>query len=138
MKTTGEVKLLTVLCSAASLILIYTAISNLAIFLKVRKRNIWTAGIIIVIMFAPMTMASILSINESTKSLAKIIYLFSPAAPFIITGDTAKSLGVDDGTILFAFVAQFILLAFLTIQLQRRLKVVSRSPIQDPISTMPE
>jgi hypothetical protein len=137
-KTTGEAKLLTVLCSAASLILIYTAISNLAIFLKVRKRNIWTAGIIIVIMFAPMTMASILSINESTKSLAKIIYLFSPAAPFIITGDTAKSLGVDDGTILFAFAAQFILLAFLTLQLQRRLKIVGRSQVQDPISTMPE
>jgi hypothetical protein len=155
MKTTGEVKLLTVLCSAASLILIYTAISNLAIFLKVRKRNIWTAGIIIAIAFVPMTMASILSINESTKSLAKIIYLFSPAAPFIIMGDpsntsgvadgaslfpgdTAKSFGVADGTILFAFAAQFILLAFLTLQLQRRLKVVSRSQVRDPISTMPE
>jgi hypothetical protein len=138
MKTTGEVKLLTVLCSAASLILIYTAISNLAIFLKVRKRNIWTAGIIGAIMFAPITTASILSINESTKGLAKIIYLFSPAAPFIIAGDTAKSFGLADGTILFAFAAQFILLVLLTLQLQRRLKVVDRSPIQDPISTMPE
>jgi hypothetical protein len=134
-KTNGQIKIIVVLYSAASLILIYTAIAHLALFLNVRKRNTWSAGIIGVLMFFPITAAAILYVNESTRGISSIVQLFSPAAPFVLLTSPNN---VSDSTILFAFGVQSILLVFLTLQLQRRLKVIDRSPIQDTIPTMPE
>jgi hypothetical protein len=134
-KTSGQIKIMTVLYSATSLIMIYAAIAHLALFLNVRKRNTWTAGIIGVVMLFPITAAAILYVSESTRGLSSIIQLFSPAAPFVLLTSPNN---VSNSTILFAFAAQFILLVFLTLQLQRRLKVVERSRVQDTISTMQE
>jgi hypothetical protein len=117
------------LYSAASLILIYTAIAHLALFLNVRKRNTWTAGIIGIMMLFPIIAASILYISESTRPLSSIVQLFSPAAPFVILTSPSN---VSSSVVLFAFAAQFILLVFLTFQLQRRLKSMGRSQAKNP------
>jgi hypothetical protein len=128
--TNDGMRLLSVLCSAASLILIYTAIAHLTLFLNVRKRNTWTAGIIGVMMLFPIITASILYISESTRPLSSIFQLFSPAAPFVLLTSTSN---VSSSVVFFAFAAQFILLVFLTFQLQRRLKSMGRSQPQDPV-----
>ncbi len=129
-KSNEGIHLLTILYSAASLILIYVAIAHLALFLNVRKRNTWTAGIIGVVMLFPIIGASILYLNESTRGLSSIIQLFSPTAPFMLLTSPKN---VSNSTILFAFAAQFIMLVFLTLQLQRRLKVLDRSQPKDPV-----
>jgi hypothetical protein len=130
-KTNDGIRLLTVLYSAASLILIYTAIAHLALFLNVRKRNTWTAGIIGVMMLFPIIAASILYVSEPTRPLSSIVQLFSPAAPFVLLTSPSN---VSSSVVFFAFAAQFILLVFLTFQLQRRLKSMGRSQPQDPVA----
>jgi hypothetical protein len=129
-KTNEGIRLLTVLYSAGSLILIYAAIAHLTLFLNVRKRKTWTAGIIGVVMLFPIIAASVLYISESTRPLSAIFQLFSPAAPFVILTSPSN---VSSSVVFFAFAAQFTLLVFLTFQLQRRLKSMGRSQPQDPV-----
>jgi hypothetical protein len=137
-KNGDNFRLITGLYSAASLISIYAAIAHLTLFLKVRKRNIWTTGILGMVMFLPIATALVLLISERTRALSTIIFLFSPAAPFLVLSERTETFQPTDLIFLGTFIVQFILLALLTLQLQRRLKVTDRLPIQDPISTMPE
>jgi hypothetical protein len=131
-------RLITGLYSAASLILIYAAIAHLASFLKVRKRNIWTTGILILVIFLPIATAFVLSIAESTRALSSLILLFSPGGLFMLFSDQSNPFKPAQLVILGVFAVQFILFGLLTLQLQRRLKVTDRSPLPDPIPTTPE
>ncbi len=137
-KSGGNFRLIIGLYSAASLILIYAAIAHLTLFLKVRKRNIWTTGILGMAMFLPIATASVLSIAEGTRGLGGIIALFSPAAPFVLFSEQSNPFMPSELIALGSFVVQFILLGLLTLQLQRRLKVTNRMPIQDKNPTMQE
>jgi hypothetical protein len=131
-------RLITGLYSAASLILIYAAIAHLTSFLKVRKRNIWTTGILGGVMFLPIATGLILAISSGTRALSTIIFLFSSAAPFMLFSEPTNTFQPTDVIFLGVFIVQFILLILLTLQLQRRLKVINRSSIQDPRPAMPE
>jgi hypothetical protein len=137
-KNGDNFRLITGLYSAASLILIYAAIAHLTLFLKVRKRNIWTTGILGMVMFLPIATASVLLISERTRALSTIIFLFSPAAPFLLLSEPNDTFKPTDLIFLGVFVVQFILLGLLTFQLQRRLKVTNRLPLQNKEPIMQE
>jgi hypothetical protein len=107
-------------CLGASLVLIYAAIAHLVLFFNVKKHNLWTMGIIAVVMTLPIGVAIIMSSGGPPKGLAAIIILFSPFAPAGVFGLS--------GEIIFAtFTAQLAVLAVLTRQLQRKLQISGQS-----------
>ena len=80
--TPGHVtRLVAGICVAASLILIYTAIAHLGLFLKVRKRSLWILAIVGSMMILPVVVAYVLSPVHSPTGFAAVLLLFSPFAP---------------------------------------------------------
>jgi hypothetical protein len=119
--TPGHVtRLVAGICVAASLILIYTAIAHLGLFLKVRKRNLWIFAIVGSMMILPVVVAYVLSPVHSPTGFAAVVLLFSPFAPIGI-------FQLAGSTILATFTAQVAMFAALTHQLQRQLKISGRS-----------
>lgn len=119
--TPGHVtRLVAMICVAASLILIYTAIAHLGLFLKVRKRNLWIFAIVGVTAILPLVVAYVLSPVHSPTGLAAVVLLFSPFAPMGI-------FQLAGTTIFAAFTAQMAMFGALTHQLQRQLKISGRS-----------
>ena len=112
------------ICVAASLILIYTAIAHLGLFLKVRKRNLWICAIVAGMMSLPIAVAFVLSPFHTPTGLAAILLLFSPFAPIGI-------FQLAGTTILAAFTAQVAMFAALTHQLQRQLQISGRSQTRE-------
>jgi hypothetical protein len=107
-------------CFATSLILIYTAIAHLVLFLNVKKRNLWLTGILGVVTVLPLGVAYILSPNHTPTGFAGILLLFSPFAPVSI-------MSISGGAILATFAAQLAMLTALTRQLQRKLQLSGQS-----------
>jgi hypothetical protein len=107
-------------CLGASLVLIYAAIAHLVLFLNVKKHNLWTMGIIAVIVTLPIGVALIMSSGRSPTGLAAFIILFSPFAP-------AGVFGLSGEIIFAAFTTQLAMLAVLTRQLQRKLQISGQS-----------
>jgi hypothetical protein len=107
-------------CLGASLVLIYAAIAHLVLFINVKKHNLWTMGIIAVVMTLPIGVALIISSGRSPTGLAAFIFLFSPFAP-------AGVFGLSGEIIFAAFTAQLAMLAILTRQLQRKLQISGQS-----------
>jgi hypothetical protein len=107
-------------CFGASLVLIYAAIAHLVLFLKIKKHNLWTMGIIAVVVTLPIGVALIISSGRSPTGLAAFILLFSPFAP-------AGVFGLSGEIIFAAFTAQLAMLAVLTRQLQRKLQISGQS-----------
>jgi hypothetical protein len=107
-------------CFAATLALIYAAIAHLVLFLNVKKHNLWTMGIIAVVMSLPIGVAFIISSGRSPTGLSAIILLFTPFAP-------AGVFGLSGEIIFAAFTAQLAMLAVLTRQLQRKLQISGQS-----------
>jgi hypothetical protein len=118
--TSHGVRFLGGICVAATLILIYTTIAHLSLFLNFKKRNIWTLTIVAGVMFLPSVVALILSPGHNPTGLAGIFLLFSPFAPIGI-------LNLAGTTIFATFAAQLTLLTGLTYQLQRKLKMTGQS-----------
>jgi hypothetical protein len=119
--TPGHItRLVAGICVAASLILIYTAIAHLGLFLKVRKRNLWIFAIVGSMMILPVVVAYVLSPVHSPTGFAAVVLLFSPFAPIGI-------FQLAGTTILATFTAQVAMFAALTHQLQRQLKISGRS-----------
>ena len=108
------------ICVAASLILIYTAIAHLGLFLKVRKRSRWILAIVGSMMILPVVVAYVLSPVHSPTGFAAVLLLFSPFAPIGI-------FQLAGTTILATFAAQVAMFAALTHQLQRQLQISGRS-----------
>ena len=104
----------------ASLVLIYAMIAHLVLFLNVKKHNLWTMGIIAVVVTLPIGLAFILSSGRNPSGLAAVLLLFTPFAP-------AGVLGLSGGTTLGIFVTQLGLLGFMTRQLQRKLQISGQS-----------
>lgn len=119
-----ELKLVATACIAAALILIYAAIAHLALFLKVKKRNLWTIAIIGGATILPLVCAGVLSPGRPPTGVAALILLFSPFAPVGLF-----KLGV--GTILTALIVQLGVFATLTRQLQRQVQISGRSVSQE-------
>jgi hypothetical protein len=107
-------------CFGASLVLIYAAIAHLVLFLKIKKHNLWTMGIIAVVVTLPIGVALIISSGRSPTGLAAFILLFSPFAP-------AGVFGLSGEIIFAALTAQLAMLAVLTRQLQRKLQISGQS-----------
>jgi hypothetical protein len=108
------------LCLGASLIMIYATIAHWALFLNLKKRNLWLAAIVGGMMILPIGFALVIAHNSQPTGLAAILLLFSPLAPVGI-------LGLSGGSILTTFGAQLALLAGLTHQFQRKLQVSGQS-----------
>jgi hypothetical protein len=104
----------------ASLVLIYATIAHLVLFLNVKKHNLWTMGIIAVVVTLPIGVALIISSGRTPTGLAAFILLFSPFAP-------AGVFGLPGEIIFAAFTAQLAMLAVLTRQLQRKLQISGQS-----------
>jgi hypothetical protein len=117
-------KLLAMVLIAAALILIYAAIAHLALFLKVKKRNVWTIAIIGGATILPLVCAGVLSPGRPPAGVAALVLLFSPFAPIGVF-----KLGI--GTILTAFFVQLGVFATLTRQLQRQVQLSGRSQSQE-------
>ena len=113
-------RFLACVCLGASLVLIYAAIAHLVLFLNVKKHNLWTMGIIAVVVTLPIGVALIMSSGGNPKGLAAFILLFSPFAP-------AGVFGLSGEIIFAAFTAQLAMLAVLTRQLQRKLQISGQS-----------
>ena len=111
-------------CIAASLMLIYTAIAHLGIFLNVRKRNVWILAIVAGVVALPLVGAFILSPNQSPTGIAAIVLIFSPFAPI-------GMMQLGGVSILVTFAAQLAILAALTRQLQRQLRISGRSQTKE-------
>jgi hypothetical protein len=118
-----ELKLAAAVCIAAALILIYATIAHLGLFLKVKKRNVWTVGILGGLTILPVIVCCVLSPKQSPTGLAAIFLLFSPFAPLGLCQ-------VSVGTIFTAFVAQVGMFATLARQLQHKLQISGRSQSQ--------
>jgi hypothetical protein len=108
------------ICVAASLILIYTAIAHLGLFLNVRKRSLWIVAIVGGMMLLPLVGAYVLSPVHSPTGFAAVLLLFSPFAPIGI-------FQLGDVNILATFATQLAMFAALTRQLQRQLQISGRS-----------
>jgi hypothetical protein len=118
------VRFLAGVCLAGSLILIYTAIAHLGLFLNVQKRKLWIVTIGCGVTILPLVGAYILSPSHAPTGLAAILLLFSPIAPVGI-------LQLSGGSILATFAAQLLLLAGLTRQLQRKLQISGHSQTKE-------
>jgi hypothetical protein len=118
------VRFLAGVCLATSLILIYTAIAHLGLFLKVRKRILWIIAGLTVAMFLPAVGAFVLSPSSTPTGFAAILLLFSPFAPLGI-------LQLAGGSILATFAAQLAMFAALTHQLQRKLQISGQSQTKE-------
>jgi hypothetical protein len=119
-----ELKVAAIVCIAAALILIYAAIAHLILFLKVKKRNVWTLAIVGSATILPLVCAGVLSPGRPPTGVAALVLLFSPFAPI-----GAFKLGL--GTILTAIIVQIGVFATLTRQLQRQLQISGRSQSQE-------
>jgi hypothetical protein len=108
----------------ASVILIYTAIAHLGLFLNVRKRKLWISALVGGVILAPSLVAWLLSTSHAPTELVSLLLLFSPFAAMGIS----QSGGVS---IIGAFVAQLAIFAALTRQLQRKLQISGRSQTQE-------
>jgi hypothetical protein len=117
-------KLAAGVCITATLILIYAAIAHLALFLNVKKRNVWIVGIVGGAIVLPLVCAGVLSPSRMPTGLAAIVLLFSPFAPLGLSQ-------LGGGTILAAFIVQLGVVATLTRQLQRQLQISGRSQSQE-------
>jgi hypothetical protein len=115
-----NIRLVGGICIAASLILIYAAIAHLGLFLKVRKRNLWTFAIVSGMTILPVVVAYVLSPVHTPTGFAAVLLLFSPFAPSVI-------FQLAGSTIFATFTAQVAIIAVLTHQLQRQLQVSGRS-----------
>jgi hypothetical protein len=115
-----EFKFFTCICFGVSLALIYATIAHLALFLNVKKHNLWTMGIIAVVVTLPIGIGLIMSSGHSPTGLAAALLLFSPLAP-------AGVFGLSGEAIFSIFVTQLGMLGFLTHQLQRKLKISGQS-----------
>ncbi len=109
---------------AATLILIYATIAHLCLFLKVKKRNVWTIAIVTGVAILPLVIAYVLSPFKTPTGFGAFVLLFSPFAPVAITSLSA-------GTIFTAFAAQLAMFGFLTRQLQRNLQISGRSQTKE-------
>jgi hypothetical protein len=109
---------------AASLILIYSAIAHLGLFLKVRKHRLWIAAIVSVMMFLPLAGAYVLSPMHTPTGLAAILLLFSPFGGIAI-------FQLGGLSILAILAAQVTMFTALTHQLQRKLKISGQSPTKE-------
>jgi hypothetical protein len=108
----------------ASVILIYTAIAHLGLFLNVKKRKLWIGTIVGGVALAPSLGAWLLSTIHAPSELVSFLLLFSPVA----------AMGFSQGagaSIFAAFAAQLAILAALTRQLQRKLQISGRSQTQE-------
>ncbi len=117
-------KLAAGVCITATLILIYATIAHLALFLNVKKRNVWIVGIVGGAIVLPLVCAGVLSPSRAPTGLAAIVLLFSPFAPIGLSQ-------LGGGTILAAFIVQLGVVATLTRQLQRQLQISGRSQSQE-------
>jgi hypothetical protein len=108
----------------ASVILIYTAIAHLGLFLNVRKRKLWISALVGGVILAPSLVAWLLSTSHAPTELVSLLLLFSPFAAMGIS----QSGGVS---IIGALVAQLAIFAALTRQLQRKLQISGRSQTQE-------
>jgi hypothetical protein len=114
-------KILVGICLLVSLLLTYTAIAHVGLFLKVRNQKLWIFAGITGLMTLPVVGAYLLSPNSlPANSLGSILLLFSPLAPMI-------SLKLSMGTSLATFAAQLGIFAILTRQLQQKLQISGRS-----------
>jgi hypothetical protein len=109
---------------AATLILIYATIAHLGLFLKVKKRNVWTIAIVTGVAILPLIIAYVLSPFKTPTGFAAIVLLFSPFAPLGI-------MSLSGGTIFATFAAQLAMFGFLTRQLQRNLQISGRSQTKE-------
>ncbi len=107
-------------CIAASLVLIYATIAHLVLFFNVKKHNLWTMGVIAIVVSLPIGVSFIISSGRSPTGLAAFILLFSPFAP-------AGVFGLSGEIIFAAFATQLGMLAVLTRQLQRKLRISGQS-----------
>jgi len=111
---------------ATSLILIYTAIAHLGLFLSVKNRKLWIVALVGGVIFVPSLAAGLLSISHAPDELVSFLLLFSP---FAVVG-IAQGAGVG---IFAAFAAQLAIFAALTRQLQRKLEISGRSQTKELI-----
>jgi hypothetical protein len=105
---------------ALTLMLIYTAIAHLGLFLNFKKRQLWIFGGIAVSIILPIVFAAMLSGGSTPKGLAAVMLLFSP---FLGIG----LLELSAMNILLTFCAQLAILGVLTKQLQRKLRITGQS-----------
>jgi hypothetical protein len=105
---------------AVSLMLIYTTIAHLGLFLNLKKRHLWiTAGVTTSILL-PIVLAGMLSTGSTPKGWAAVMLLFSPLMSIGLVN-------LSITTIFITFCAQLALLGGLTKQLQRKLKAAGES-----------
>jgi hypothetical protein len=109
---------------AASLILIYTAIAHLGLFLNVKNRKLGIAALVGGVILAPSLAAGLLTIGYAPSELVSFLLLFSPFAAVGI----AQGVGVGAFA---AFAAQLAIFAALTRQLQRKLQISGRSQTKE-------
>ncbi|WP_295617704.1 hypothetical protein [Chamaesiphon sp. GL140_3_metabinner_50] len=107
----------------ASVILIYSAIAHLGLFLNVKKRKLWITALVAGVILVPSLGAWFLSIIDAPTELVSFLLLFSPFA----------AMGTSQGgsSIFAAFAAQLAILAVLTHQLQRKIQLSGRSQTQE-------
>jgi hypothetical protein len=117
-------RLLAGICASASLILIYTAVAHLGLFLNVRKRSLWIGSMVGGMMILPILVAYVLSPVQSPTGFAAIVLMFSPFAQLGI-------FQLGGVSILATLTAQLAMFAALTHQLQRKLQVSGRSTTQE-------
>ncbi|WP_310482642.1 hypothetical protein [Chamaesiphon sp. VAR_48_metabat_403] len=120
---TYGINLLVAIGLITSLILIYTTIAHLGLFLNVKKRKLWITALVAGVILMPSLGAWLLSTIHAPTELVSFLLLFSPFAAM----GTIQGAGAS---IFAAFAAQLGILVVLTRQLQRKLQISGRSQTQ--------
>lgn len=108
------------LALSASLMMTYATIAQLILFMQTQNRILWAIGVLGAVIFLPPVVLGVLQINP-TNSLA-FLWLFSVAAPlFAYLEEMSRT------TIFMASLAQWGMLALLSLQLTRKLQIAGDS-----------
>jgi hypothetical protein len=108
------------LCIAACLILIYTAMIHNIQFYRLKRRQVWMAGMVAVSVIGPVAIAYALSGNRPPQGIAAIVLLFSP----LMAAGTNSLSGM---TMFAAFAAQVGILGGLSFNLHRQIQISGQS-----------
>jgi hypothetical protein len=100
-----------------NLILIYSALTQLFLFAKIKNQEIWAAGTVGGAIILPPIILSMLSVNPQT---APLIWVFS-----VIGGSILESASAP--TILLSILSQWTVLVLLNLQLKRQLRIAGES-----------
>ncbi|HAZ49862.1 MAG TPA: ABC transporter permease [Cyanobacteria bacterium UBA11369] len=108
---------------AASLVIIYAALTQLILFMKAQNRIFWAIGTIGAALFLPPIILGVLSIQPGTT--AGFLWFFTAGAPMVVLYPPSGLM--SSMMVCFALLGQWTIFGLLNLQLTRQLRIAGES-----------